>query len=267
MIKKIYFECKSSSTVEAYPIVLLNGWGMNNDVWQSFIPELQTLSSVWVLDIDYTNDLDVLCSEIHQHLPEKSVLLGWSLGGMLATRLAAKYPSSVSALITLASNAIFVADDTWPEAMPIETFESFYQSLLKHSLNTRQHFLRLMVQGDEYRRDQKIYLAQTLKKETDIDNVVDNIEHYIKSDAHWVQGLDLLREIDNRLLLPIIDCPVLQIFGENDTLVPVAAVKKIIALNTQHHIHCLQNTGHLLHTPAARLRPIISQFLSEPLHA
>ena len=58
---------------------------------------------------DFT--LDAVSDQLASQLPANCVLMGWSLGGMLAMHLAARYPQQVKGVITLATNAKFVATD------------------------------------------------------------------------------------------------------------------------------------------------------------
>ena len=76
-------------------LVLLHGWGMNQGVWQLVQPELESLYSGNVRSLDlpgfgnslvcpspYTlHDAAVILSE---QLKPKSILMGWSLGGLFA---------------------------------------------------------------------------------------------------------------------------------------------------------------------------------------
>jgi pimeloyl-[acyl-carrier protein] methyl ester esterase len=58
-------------------------------------------------------------------LPDNAWLGGWSLGGMLASELAARRGERCCGLVTLASNPRFVAHEDWPSAMPAQTFDGF----------------------------------------------------------------------------------------------------------------------------------------------
>lgn len=247
------------------PIVLLNGWGMCADVWQSFIPWLQQWSDVVVMDVVYESDVDALCEKLHTTLnatfyktgyreaAKPCVLIGWSLGGMLATRMAAHYPQSVSGLITLASNAQFVANDDWPDAMEATTFAAFYQSFQQNAEKTLQRFSALVVQGNVHRREQKRYLQTSSVQQDRISQQA----------ASLLSGLDLLRDMNNQVALQKIRCPVLHCFGENDALVPVQTVEKIQSLHARHQCHVIAQAGHLLHFPSAQLERVVNHFLTE----
>jgi pimeloyl-ACP methyl ester esterase len=245
-MKQTLLSCTALSPAMSVPIVLLNGWGVGDDVWRSLIPELQAFTDVIVIHVVYENDVDQLCKKIHQQLPVSSVLLGWSLGGMLATSIAANYPQSICGLITLASNARFVANESWIHAMSETTFAAFYAALADNADKTLRRFLSLVIQGDALIREQKRYLQSGAVTELRTD---------------WPAGLRLLKKIDNQTDIRRVACPVLHCFGQQDQLVPVAAVNQIQSLNSQHRCHIIQDAGHLLHFPSVRLMPVLTPFL------
>lgn len=249
MITISQYPCCSSQPLMTVPIVLFNGWGMNDSVWQSVIPALQKMTDVLVTDMTYIDNVEHLCQNIHKRLPTQSIFLGWSLGGMLATRIAAKYPTSVNALITLASNVQFVANRSWVSAMPEKRFSAFYQSFLQDAEKTRRRFLHLIVQGDEHRHDQQHWLRTR--------HMMDVANDY----HHWCSGLHLLRDLDNRQAICDIQCPALHVFGEYDQLVPVETIQAMRNLNASSHYHTIKNAGHWLHSPHERVAMVIETFL------
>ncbi len=264
MISTTHFDCLSSSNTPS--IVLLNGWAMHANVWQPMIVELQVMTSVMVVDIKYSevnvDHVDTLHEVIIQALPKPCILMGWSLGGMLATALSEKFPQCVAGLITLSANAKFVADSQWCDAMPANTFDQFFQSLLSDANATQQQFFRLVIKGDQYRREQKRYLNSMAN-----DQSMTNEQQRKQYEDGLEQGLRLLNLMDNRQYLSQIQCPALHVFGQEDALVPVSAANAIALLNNQHQVQILPDRGHLLHVPPKPLVSVINQFLSESFHA
>lgn len=241
-------------------IVLLHGWGCDSRIWQPIIPFFKHYGEIVLIDINehietaLVNDQlspNIIVSSIAKQLPEKSILCGWSLGGMLATQLAACSPEKVTALITLASNAVFVANEQWQAAMPAATFDQFF-SLLKNSpRQALKRFRVLEVYGDENAKSQSQYL-QSLANDSAI---------YEPSEKVLEAGLVLLASIDNTPIFEKITCPALYCFGENDTLVPVSAAAAIKAkVSVGQSITILEASGHLLHYPEEKILLLLESF-------
>ena len=78
-------------------IVVIHGWGMNANVWQTLLPELTSQFRVTQIDLPGFGDshsltlspsLEAICHDILPSLPQQFHVLGWSLGGLVATQLA-----------------------------------------------------------------------------------------------------------------------------------------------------------------------------------
>ncbi|MCM5703582.1 alpha/beta fold hydrolase [Larsenimonas salina] len=70
---------------------------------------------------------DAWVDRLMADIDENSILVGWSLGGMLASKLAERSPERVERVVMLGSNVRFIQDSSWPTAMVPATFERFYQ--------------------------------------------------------------------------------------------------------------------------------------------
>ena len=109
-------------------LVLLHGWGMNGAVWHGIAQELAAHYRLHLVDLpcfgnsplqsgtDYT--LPWLAEQVAAILPEKCHLLGWSLGGLVASQLALTMPERLHSLITVASSPCFMARVEWPGIAP-----------------------------------------------------------------------------------------------------------------------------------------------------
>ncbi|MGJ8522076.1 Pimeloyl-acyl-carrier protein methyl ester esterase [Carnimonas sp. R-84981] len=139
---------------------------------------------------------------------------GWSLGGMLASRLVERAPQRFAGLITLASNARFSACNEWPQALDAPIFDDFCARFQHNPKATRQRFALLCSQGSEQRS-----LISTLR--THLSD---------ESDAVGEAGLQLLAQLDNRALLATLARPQLHLFSECDALVPVSAAAAFAGL-------------------------------------
>lgn len=221
-------------------LVLLHGWGCDSSTWSPLLPELHKIAPVTVLDLpgfghaaaldNYT--LDAVLDTITAQLPEKCVLIGWSLGGMLAVQLAARLPQKISSVITLAANVKFVATKDYPSAMPPTINCQFNDGFAADPQATLKLFTGLLAQGDiEERRLLKALRAQSISE----------------MNANWLDALKLLAQLDNRSAFSQLSQPGLHLLAEKDVLVPVAAADAMHGLNPQQAVYVIEQAAHAVH--------------------
>lgn len=235
-------------------LALIHGWGGDARCWQPLLDELEDFGGQTV-NIELPGfgaqaqapwpDTESLLTQLDAQLPDDCLLLGWSLGGMLATRLAAT-SSKVRALVTIASNGSFVTREDWP-GMEKDVFADFCRAQRATPEKNWQRFCGLEARGDSEMRS----LLKTLKTWSS--------ESIPQS---WADALDCLGELDNRALLGTLEVPALHIFGDGDALVPVAAAQAIEALDGQ--IKVISQSGHCPHLS----RPAeVAELLKEFMHS
>lgn len=138
------------------------------------------------------------------------VLVGWSLGGMLAVQLQRRFPERFSVVVTIASNACFVERAGWPTAMPAEIYKEFYADMRNDPAKALKRFALLVTQGSAQRRS----LGKSLQWD----------EAGAEQRLH---GLALLAVLDNRVPLARTAAPMLHCLAGNDALVPAAAAEPL----------------------------------------
>lgn len=196
-------------------LVLLHGWGLNAEVWQSIIPRLSPHYRLHLVDLPgYGRSqnfgaltLAQMAEQILPALPPKAIVVGWSLGGLVATHLALTAPEKLAALITVASSPCFTATERWPGIKP-ETLQNFQQMLSNDFQRTVERFLALQTLGTETARAdarqlKEVVLSQPMPEVSVLEG-----------------GLDILRQVDLRDALPQITLPFLRLYGALDGLVP-----------------------------------------------
>ncbi len=216
-------------------LVLLHGWGRSSIVWDEMLPFLRESFNLTLIDLpgfggsqhEAVSDLSTSLIAIAEVAPPQAIYLGYSLGGMLAVKMAEQFPERVSALITVASNARFVATEDWSQAMPKKTYQQFYQRVAKNHLAGLKRFSALEILGAE--------LPQAL-------NVLPVIEEDFNPES-LLASLDLLASIDNTETLQTLTLPALHILGEKDQLVPALVAEKLAQLNNAN-IEVLPGAPH-----------------------
>ncbi|PRD14128.1 pimeloyl-ACP methyl ester esterase BioH [Pantoea coffeiphila] len=196
-------------------LVLLHGWGLNASVWHCISDRLSAHFCLHLVDLPgygrsqgfRAMSLDEMVASLLPQAPEKAVWLGWSLGGLVASRLALQHPDRVEALITVASSPRFSAAEDWPGIRP-ETLSGFQQQLSEDFQRTVERFLALQTLGTESARQD----ARALK------SVV--LDHPMPSVDVLNAGLEILRDVDLRTDLISLNLPLLRLYGKLDGLVP-----------------------------------------------
>ncbi|MEG0482308.1 MAG: hydrolase [Acinetobacter sp.] len=187
-------------------ILLITGWGGGTKLLNSLQQALQQCG----YDVELVNIFNVLDEEVLDQYIEKAksfdVIVGWSLGGQLATLLVdqieRKY-SEKKILITLASNPCFVANSEWQIAMDQSTFQNFKQSFENDVITTLKKFGYMVCQGVETTKTdfltlqsliqpQKIELLQAGLKLLEKLNLVSILENYTGHQYHLFAKQDFL---------------------------------------------------------------------------
>ena len=222
-------------------LVFLHGWGLHSGVWRGLAETLDARYRVTLLDLpghgycpmiagDYT--LAALATAVEGALPERSTLIGWSLGGLVALMLALERPDRIRRLILVGSSPRFTADADWPCAMQPEVLDAFAQQLQEDHAGTIRRFLALQALGSE---DARRTLTQ-LKAEIAAAPTPDP--------RALAGGLAILRGTSLLPRLPEIRVPVTLIHGERDTLAPLAAAQETAARLPDARLHVIAGAGH-----------------------
>jgi pimeloyl-[acyl-carrier protein] methyl ester esterase len=221
-------------------IVLLHGWGLHSGVWDELLAHLE---SRWcVTSIDHPchgrssadldlRDLSAVCAQIHEVVSDQVVCMGWSLGGLIATSYAIRYPQSVRKLILVATQPRFTRAPDWPHALSGSMLREFSETFKRDHETTLMRFLALQVQASDKRRP-------TLRRLHAVLNVQSSDHAALRA------GLDLLRETDLRAELSKVICPVCLLLGERDQLVPAKSGAAVAALFKNGCCKIIPGAGH-----------------------
>ena len=196
-------------------ILLITGWGGGAELLKPLHEALdQKGHSVERMDIFNVLNDDILKQHVERAV-KFDVIIGWSLGGQLATilvnQIQQKYAEQ-KVLITLASNPCFVAQADWTTAMPVETFMQFKQSFEQDAISTLKHFGLLVCQGASSAKKDFVAMQKLIRPQPI---------------ALLRDGLQLLEKLNLVELYKNYQGRQLHVFAEHDALVPYQVVRDI----------------------------------------
>ena len=190
-------------------LVLLHGWAFNSDIFHSLVDKYKANFRVTVIDLpghgrsnDIDGDIESWCNEIIKLIPEKSTLVGWSLGGLLSTYLASKI--DLKKLILVAATPCLVNNESWNYGINTEIFNQFAINLKNDSTKSLKRFVNL--QSKDKSQLQELYKS---------------IQKYPVSMSALNNGLEIIINSDLRDNYEKLTITKAVILGSLDTLVPV----------------------------------------------
>ncbi|WP_053151413.1 alpha/beta fold hydrolase [Pseudomonas sp. MS646] len=215
-------------------LILLPGWGLGISPLEPLAAALQGLDEHLRVEIEplpalASSDPDEWLDELDAAIPEDAWLGGWSLGGMLASALAARRGERCCGLLTLASNAAFVAQEQWSNAMAADTFNGFVAGCADDPRQTLKRFSMLCAQGcSDPRGLSRLLLAGAPNTSPEV----------------LIAGLQVLAQLDTRAALQGFRGPQLHLFAGLDALVPAEAAGELLALLPDVEIGLIEQAGH-----------------------
>lgn len=258
MAETLRFSTYCEPQKKSIPLVLLHGWGLNSAIWQPMISNLpaEFTDFFHIITVDLpgfginTNksispySLANICESIANTLDQPAIYVGWSLGGLVATEMALKFPEKVLGLITVASTPRFTEQTSeelldgkketqleWP-GIKARVLSAFHQQLHEDAVKTINGFLKLQAMGSPHVR-QDIKLISKLV-----------FQHELASKDTLDVSLNLLEISDYRLQLINIQKPFLRLYGSADSLVPKSVIGQVAKLAKNSEQHIFERASH-----------------------
>ncbi len=273
-------------------LVMVHGWGADHRCFLPLVASLTRCNAV-LIDLPGFGNNTLLeqdhyrvSAHITAFLPAISVLVGWSLGGMLLP-IIAKYAEqnnkTVCGAISVAANTQFVQTPESACADNVQTASRQTNLNQKNTLNTMPYehamddaqytafvdafthtpqallkrFYRTQTQGDANARAVKATLMACAPDFTDLSDAVTNKQH----DA-WLHALLWLSRIHHTPYLAQSTLPMLHILGQHDALVP-CAIAGYFDEAMHHQTVILQEASHAPHISNPSL---VAQHITGFLH-
>lgn len=229
-------------------VFFLHGWGMNQGIWKPFLEycraNMTKEVTIHALDlpgcgnnIDSTvdsGDLDNIVQSLARNLPSNTILVGWSMGGLIAQKIADLGNENLIAQIQIASTPKFLQSDNWVGIKP-EVLEMFGQQLQSDHLTLLKRFLGIQCMGLE---KPKVMIKTML--EAICEFPMSSRENLAKS-LHILKDTDL-RPHEHESKAKALPC--LRIYGALDGLVPKRVIPQIETLYPASEICILPKASH-----------------------
>lgn len=232
---------KISSVGRGKNLVLLHGWGVNSGVWQPLIDILKDKFCITTIDLPGYGlnhlqlptpyNLQNIADKVAEHLPPNCILIGWSLGGLVAQQIAYTYPNKIKQLVLICSTPKFAKDPDWP-GIEHNILDFFSQQLQLDFSKTLERFLAIQAMGSINARKDAKKIKQAIQ------------QFPLPSPVALAAGLHMLQNIDLREQMKILSMPCHMFFGRLDTLVPEKVATVVQQLNSTVDIEILSDATH-----------------------
>ncbi|MGZ0051729.1 alpha/beta fold hydrolase [Brevibacillus gelatini] len=214
-------------------ILWLTGWGMTVSCWQEVC---QQIPCALHLAPDYSRVsrpeqfLEVVEQTARSIAGNELIVVGWSMGGLLALRLAASRP--VAGLVLIGTTMRFVRE-------PAERDKGWGAAVL-------QRMKRLLPTEREW------VMAQFAEQMLSAKEREQNRLEMEKAGGQWSEqallaGLDYLASEDCRHAAASLSCPAIVISGTDDLICPLAAGKELANTLPDADFLPLKDCGHMPH--------------------
>ncbi len=152
---EIFYE----QTGHGHPVVFLHGWTMDHELWDRQVTALAPKFQCVTVDLrghgasskpltgysydDHASDVRAVIDRLEA---DHVTLVGSSMGGSIAVRVAASEPGRIDQVVTVGCPPQLIADEHWPEGRPAEVVGSF----VEHQRVARETTMRQIVADSVY---------------------------------------------------------------------------------------------------------------------
>lgn len=222
-------------------LIFLPGWGFKSSIWDA-TANLFTDYDVKTIDLPILNenhDLNQVINSLNKAIPENSILIAWSLSGLIAIYFCYYLPHKCAKLILVSSLPKFIAASDW-FGIPLKIAERFQQLAKTNLESLLTRFMSLI----QYPGSLHILSAH-------------------ENNFMLINYLNFMVNTDYCELFMNLNMPVYCLIGANDPIIPHNAITQLSALNNNISVNIISNAGHL---PFLTHQEVFTQLLTGILH-
>jgi pimeloyl-ACP methyl ester carboxylesterase len=226
---------------KGYPVVLIHGFCESSEIWKDFSDSLSKNHRVICPDLPgFGNSaplplepsIDMVANSVYDILQKKNIseciIIGHSLGGYVTLEIAKKFPNIVSGIGLFHSTAFADTEEKK------ENRNKSIEFIQKHGVDKFiDSFVPMLFHPDSRER-----LSKEIQQLVEIGKLIPEktITDYMVAMRDRDDNIEFLKEFDK---------PLLFIFGEEDTSIPVARSKEQIKWMQHPYLKRLPETGHM----------------------
>ena len=219
---------------------IIHGWGFDSQIMADLAAEFPTRWNARLIDMPgygnnhvtkFARGIDHFADNLISTVLPHSILVGWSLGGMVAIKIAHSMQDKIKAIVLLASTPCFVSKHDWPHGIESTMIDDMAKRLDTEVDGVLQEFIGLTARGD-------ISPRETIRE-------LKLIHKTNKTDpGALLHGMDVLLNTDLRKELSELKCRVIMLLGDRDQLVPRSTGDAAREILPSIHLNFIKATGH-----------------------
>ena len=243
------------------PVILVHGFGASIEHWRNNIPAIAAQNTVYAIDLlgfgasrkaDVEYNMELWTEQLHDFwqtfIGTPAILIGNSIGSLVCLTATANYPEMAQGLVMLSLPDVSVREDMLPPiARPLVTsIENFFASplLIGNVLKfvRRPKVIRKWA-GIAYPNkaaitEELVEILSTPAYDLDSEQTLFRLSRSVRKSSFARSVKDML---------PIVDLPMLLIWGLEDRMIPPNQAQTIAALNSRLKLIKLPHAGHCPH--------------------
>jgi non-heme chloroperoxidase len=229
---------------EGRPLLFVHGWAMSGQVWKYQVEHFSASRRCVAVDLPGHGasplpsrfslaEAGEAVASLARSLGPETVLVGWSIGGMVALRAASILRNGLSGLVLVGGTPKFASSSEWPHGLDPSDVRGMDLRLRRDFVGTMETFFRgMFTEGEvtpgEYRRIARDVVERGALPEVAV----------VRS------ALAALAEEDVREILSEIPAPVLLLHGGADTVCLPAASAWMAERLPHARLELLEGLGH-----------------------